>query len=69
MRRDRFSKLTKFLESLTAAAVLDGVPPPVTNVEAEVGLVDDARKVGKVPDIESAGFCTAIIWPPLAERT
>ena len=24
---------------------------------------------GKAPDSERAGFCTAMIWPPLAERT
>ena len=51
-RRDRLSRLTRFLESWWLLLL--------------VGLVEGAR-IGI--DIERAGFWTAIIWPPLAERT
>ena len=29
----------------------------------------EEREAGKDPDSERAGFCTAMIWPPLADNT
>ena len=37
--------------------VVGGLPRPT----------EDAAE--KAPDKDKAGFCTAIMWPPLAERT
>ena len=65
--RVRLSRLTRFVAvALGWSPPTLGLPPlDGAHVAGDVGEV----RMGRAPDIERAGFCTAMIWPPLVERT